>query len=220
MLVLDSDRSPTSATPATRTPVVLLVQGGVASGKSTVTGLLVRHGASHLDCDRLAHEALGEPAVEAALRADFGPAIFDAAGRVSRPALGKIVFSDPAALRRLEALVHPRVRDRVREALAAERRPADQPRAVVVIDAAVASKMRLTERYDLTLFVKASLGVRRARAATRGWEPGELERREAAQQPLDLAEQGADFVVPNEGDLQETETHVQRFWSELVQPLR
>lgn len=211
---------PTPTGQATRPPVVLLVQGGIASGKSTVTGLLVRQGATHLDCDRIAHEELDQPEVADALRARFGPGVFDPAGKVSRPALGAVVFSDPEALRSLEALVHPRVRERVQEALARERRPQGEPRAVVVIDAAVASKMRLAGRYDLVLFVKASDEVRRRRALGRGWAEGELERREAQQRPLDQAEREADAVVRNDGDLQETETHVQRFWSERVQPLR
>lgn len=200
--------------------MLLLVQGGIASGKSTVTGLLVKQGATHLDCDRLAHEELEQPPVQAALRDAFGAGVFDASGKVSRSALGEIVFKDPEALLRLEAIVHPRVRDRVQAALLRERRAQGEPRAVVVIDAAVASKMRLAERYDLVLFVKVADEVRRARARARGWADGELERREANQRPLGEAEQAADFVVRNDGDLEETETHVQRFWSERVQPLR
>ena len=204
----------------TRPPVVLLVQGGIAAGKSTVTRLLVAQGATHLDCDRLAHEELRDPAVEAEVREAFGGAVFGPDGHVSRPALGEVVFQDPAALARLEALIHPRVRERVRAALSAQARPQGEPRAVVVIDAAVASKMRLAERYDLVVFVSASLETRRARAATRGWAPGELERRESHQLSLAASQEAAHFVVPNDGDLQETETHVQRLWSELVQPLR
>lgn len=217
--VLSSDQRTTPPL-GMRPPVLVLVQGGIAAGKSTVTRLLVEQGATYVDCDRLAHEVLREPAIEAALLEAFGAGVFGPDGHVSRPALGQVVFSDPAALARLEALVHPRVRDLVRAALLGEGRPAELPRAVVVIDAAVASKMRLAERYDLTVFVSASLETRRARAATRGWAPGELERREANQQSLEASRQAAQFVVPNDGDLQETETHVQRLWSELVQPLR
>jgi dephospho-CoA kinase len=210
------------ATPTTtsRAPFVILVQGGIAAGKSTITKLLTELGARHLDCDRLAHEELLDPAVEAAVRERFGDSVFGEDGRVDRKALGSIVFADDEALEALEALLHPRVRDRVQAMLRAARTTGEEPRQVIVIDAAVAPKMRLTERYDLTVFVSASAETRRQRALGRGWPPGELERREAAQAPLREKEQAADVIVPNNGDLAEAKSHVERFWSESVHPQR
>ena len=209
-----------SLTTTTHAPLVILVQGGIAAGKSTVTGLLTDCGAEHLDCDQIAHAELRDPAVVEAVRDRFGAAVLDADGQVDRKALGGVVFADPAALADLEALLHPRVRARVQEALAAARTPAGTPRRVMIIDAAVAPKMRLTERYDFTIFVQANLATRRARAAQRGWPDGELERREAAQAPIAEKQQAADAIVPNDGDLAEAQSHVERFWSEFVQPQR
>lgn len=207
-------------TPPARPPLLVLIQGGIASGKSTVSKLLAARGAEFVDCDGIAHEALREPEVERAVRQRFGAGVFDQDGRVDRKRLGAIVFDDPAALRDLEALLHPRVGARVAELVADHHRPAAEPRAVLVIDAAVASKMRLVERWDLTIFVAASDEARRRRAATRGWPPGELERREARQDPLAAAQGRADVVVPNDGDVQETERHVDRVWAELIGPRR
>lgn len=218
-----------------RLPVTILVQGGIASGKSTVGKLLAARGATFLDCDKIAHEVLAEPEVAARLAEAFGPGVLDPEGRVDRKALGRVVFDDPAALRRLEALVHPGVRERVQGALRslaleAAAAGAGAPRAVAVIDAAVASKMKLTEGlpgldvggrdYDVVVFVDVSPEIRRRRAAERGWAPGELERREARQESLTVLEDRADVVIHNDGDLREAESHVERVWSEFVEPRR
>lgn len=203
-----------------RGPVTVLLQGGVASGKSTVARLLAARGASVLDCDRIAHEELRAPEVVAAVRADFGDGVVGDDGEVSRPALAARVFDDPAALRRLEALLHPRVAARVAAALEAAAAPPGAAREVVVIDAAVADKMQLVPRYDVTAFVAASAPARRARAATRGWSDDELARREARQADLAEKRARADVVIENEGDLAETESHVERFWTDHVAPRR
>ena len=89
-----------------------------------------------------------------------------------------------------------------------------------MIDAAVASKMPLVDRYDAIVFVEADLETRRQRARTRGWEPGELERREQRQDPPAQVRERADTVIPNQGNLEEAKSHVERFWAERVEPLR
>lgn len=203
--------------------MTILIQGGIASGKSTVTRLLCERGAEHVDCDRIAHEVLETPGVRAKIAAELGPeCVVGAAGeeRVDRQAVAARVFSDEAALARLESWVHPEVRARVQAALLAATVPAGSPRRVLVIDAAVAEKMKLTEAYDLRVFVRVSLETRRARARTRGWAEGELERREARQTPLAAREAGADYVIPNEGSLEEATNHVERFWDDCVRPHR
>lgn len=224
-----------------RDPLLILIQGGIASGKSTVSRLLAERGARFVDCDKLAHEELLAPAIEAALQARFGARVVGPDGHIDRKALGAIVFDDPAALLDLERLVHPRVAARVAALVAAARRPAGEPREVLVIDAAVASKMELAGRtvaavdrrsappselqaggrpWDLIVFVAASDEARRRRAATRGWPAGELERREARQTPLPDAKRRADVVVENDGDVAETESHVERIWTQFVEPRR
>lgn len=141
-------------------------------------------------------------------------------GAVDRRALAGVVFEDPEALARLEAILHPRVGVRVRAAVAAAATPAGAERAVVVVDAAVADKMKMVDAYDLVVFVDVSPEVRQARALTRGWDPGELARREARQTPLSAKRSEADVVIANDGDLAEANDHVQRFWSDHVQPRR
>src|SRR6187455_3403577 len=106
--------------------------GNVASGKSTVAARLASLGATVLDADRHAREALapGTPALARVVER-FGPSILDAAGALDRAALGRIVFRDAAARRDLEAIVHPEVSRRRTEDLAAARSRGD---AVVISD--------------------------------------------------------------------------------------
>jgi dephospho-CoA kinase len=201
-----------------RPPVTVLVQGGIACGKSTVTRLLTERGAVHVDCDRIAHEVLETEAVKALVAEHLGPECVTP--KVDRKAIAARVFSDEAALALLESWIHPRVRDRVQAALADAETPEGTPRQVLVVDAAVAEKMQLTEAYDLRLFVKVDLATRQARARKRGWEDGELERREARQDSLADREARADFILPNQGSLEEAARHVEQFWTTAVQPLR
>ena len=201
-----------------RLPLTVLVQGGIASGKSTIARLLEARGAGRIDCDRVAHEILDTPEVQANVRERFGQQLV-VEGQVDRQALGALVFADEAALKELESWIHPRVRERVREALAAGAVSEGEARGVLIVDAAVAEKMNLTD-YDLRVFVDTPLAKRRERARERGWDEDEVERREARQEPLEARRARADFVLPNEGDLAEAEKHVERFWDDFVQPRR
>lgn len=104
--------------------------GGIGSGKSAVADGFARLGVPVIDTDVIARE-LTAPGGEAlaAIRARFGDAVFDARGELDRAALRRLAFSDPAARRGLEHLLHPRIRDRVRRRLSA----LHAPYAVVVV---------------------------------------------------------------------------------------
>lgn len=201
-----------------RLPLTVLIQGGIASGKSTIARLIEARGASRIDCDRVAHEILDSSEVQAKVEERFGEQLL-VEGKVDRKALGALVFADESALQELEGWIHPRVRDRVREALEAGAVGDGELRGVLIVDAAVAEKMNLTD-YDLRVFVDTPLAQRRERARERGWDDDEVERREARQEPLEARRARADFVLPNEGDLAEAEKHVERFWDDFVQPRR
>src|SRR5215470_14003523 len=89
--------------------------GNIACGKSTVLGILKRLGARVIDADRVTHELQrpGQPVYDAIV-AEFGTGILSGpGGPIDRRALGAIVFADPAALRRLEQIVHPAVHARI-----------------------------------------------------------------------------------------------------------
>ncbi|MBL9078359.1 MAG: dephospho-CoA kinase [Planctomycetes bacterium] len=186
-----------------RTPVVIGLLGGVASGKSTVAARFAAHGLRHIDADALARDVAARPAVLAEVAAAFGPEAV-AGGRLDRAALAARVFADPAARQRLEAILHPPIRARILADLAAAR--ADG--VSVLLDVPLLLENGLIDQCDVVAFVDVPAAERQRRAAARGWPPGELERREAAQAPLATKRARAQHVLDNGGDLGATDRQV------------
>lgn len=139
--------------------MVVGVAGKYCAGKSTVSALLEVHGYHPVDVDALGHEALKRE--KSAVVAHFGEEIVSPDGSVDRGRLGRIVFADRAARSKLEAIVHPVMRQMTRERVAAA------GRQKVVINAAILFEMRLDELCDKVLWVTAPLLVRMRRARRR-----------------------------------------------------
>src|SRR3954466_5822137 len=123
--------------------------GGIGSGKSTVAQLLVQRGAVLVDADRLAREVVepGTPGLAAVVEA-FGDRVLAADGSLDRPALAAVVFADPEARRRLDGIVHPLVRRRAAELVAAA-----PPDAVVVQDMPLLVETGQASSFDLVVVV-------------------------------------------------------------------
>ncbi|MEN1680619.1 MAG: dephospho-CoA kinase [Planctomycetota bacterium] len=188
--------------------------GGVASGKSTVAGMLAELGAAALDADRFAHEALADPEVVASLRERWGEGLFDESGAMVRRRLAEKVFGDGPEQRAgrefLEGLVHPRVRQRLKLELA-DLAAAGQ--TVAVLDIPLLIEAGWADECHELLFVDTPREKRLARAADRGWDAGELAEREQAQVSIDEKRRRATAVVVNSGDLGELRRQVTEFWS-------
>jgi dephospho-CoA kinase len=156
------------------------VTGPIGCGKSTVAGWLgARHGVSVIDADQVAREVLdpGEPGLDAVI-ARFGRDLLRNDGSLDRAGLGRIVFADPAALRDLEAIVHPAVRPRILAAIAA----ADDAGAdAVVIEAIKLVEGGLAEMCDEVWLVVCEPDVQLARLAARGASADDAAQRIAAQ---------------------------------------
>src|SRR5579872_2737868 len=120
--------------------------GGIACGKSTVAAMLKELGAKIIDADNFGHELLlaSSPVFQEVISA-FGPNILDGRGEIDRRKLGSLVFAHPDKLRRLNAIVHPRIIERIEQA-AEDYRRAD-PDAVVVTDAALIYESGIGERF-------------------------------------------------------------------------
>ena len=189
--------------------------GGIGSGKSTVAGLLAARGAVVVDADRLAREVV-EPGTDglAAVVEAFGPGVLTADGALDRAALASIVFSDPEARARLDAIVHPRVRARAEEVVAQA-----PPDAVVVQDVPLLVETGQAGRYDLVLVVEADPGTRVARLVLRGLTEGDARARIAAQATDEQRRAVADVVLDNSGEPAALEAQVGRFWAEHVAPV-
>ena len=184
-------------------PLVLGVLGGIGSGKSRVARELAGPGGVVVDADRLAGEVLDSPEVTARIREAWGRGALDADGRPDRTRLAERVFVSAGERARLEGWIHPRVRERILAALAdAEARGVE----IVVLDVPLLlendPEHGLAGRCDRLVFVDAPAEERDRRAAAqRGWSPGEVARREAAQLPLEEKRSRADHVIANDGTL-------------------
>jgi dephospho-CoA kinase len=188
--------------------------GGIGSGKSTVAALLADRGAVVVDADRIAREVVepGTPGLAAVVDA-FGPGVLTADGSLDRPALAAVVFADPAARARLDDVVHPRVRARAAELVAAA--PAD---AVVVHDIPLLVETGQAGSYDLVLVVEADLETRVRRLVDRGLTEQDARARIASQATDAQRRAVADVVLVNDGAREELAAQVDRFWTERVVP--
>jgi dephospho-CoA kinase len=196
--------------------VVIGLTGGIGSGKSTVAGLLRESGAAVIDADRIGHEVY-RPGSEGFRRVveAFGPDIVAADGAIDRRALGAIVFADPEARARLNAIVHPLIAAEIGRHVARAR--AEEPGRPVVIEAAIlleAGWQHLVDRV-WTVSVGRETAIERVRT-TRGLTRAEVERRLDAQMSDEERRRRADLVLDNEGTPAALRATVEAAWRELM----
>ncbi len=180
-------------------PLVIGLTGGIGSGKSTVADLLVERGAALVDTDRIAHEltAPGGDAI-APIRTAFGEGVIAADGRLDRAAMRSIAFSDPAARRRLEGILHPMIRARTQAGIEAAV-AAGAPYVLVAVPLLVESG-DWRGRYDRVLVVDCPEPVQVDRVMSRSALPREqVEAILAAQATRAQRLAAADDVVDNGG---------------------
>jgi dephospho-CoA kinase len=194
---------------------VLLVglTGGIGSGKSTVARLLEKRGAVVFDADLLAREAVepGTPG-HAAVIDRFGADVLAPGGELDREALASIVFADPAARRDLERIVHPEVRRLFAEGTEVYR---DTDR-VVVFSAPLLVETGMHTAFEILVVVSATVATQIERLMRqRGMSEASIRARIDAQAPLEDKAAVADFLVDNEGTLDELESQVERLWTDL-----
>jgi len=189
--------------------------GGVASGKSTVARLFEALGARIIDADRIGHELLRPslaPYQEVVRR--FGSEVVKATGEIDRRRLGAKVFADAEARRDLNAILHPRIIERV-EALAAECHAADA-RAVILVDAALIYEAGIGGRFKkmIVAWCRPEQQAERLMAKA-GLSRVDAEQRIASQLSADEKRRRADYVIDCSGSLGETRTQVEALYPEL-----
>ena len=195
--------------------LIVGLAGGVGSGKSTVARLFrkMKRSARILDADVLGHRVLSRPEIRRALADAFGPEILDGRG-VDRRALAKAAFGSPAAVKRLNRIVHPAILDEIRAVIG-------RTRGWLILDASLLFETGLDALCDRVVYVDAPLAIRRRRArVARGWPPGELERRERFQWRPARKRARADDVIDNAGPVARTERQIRNIVRELEQPDR
>ena len=187
--------------------------GGIGSGKSTVARMLEERGAVVLDADVLAR-AVVEPGTpgHAAVTERFGANVLAPGGELDREALASIVFADPAARRDLEAIVHPEVRRLFAEGSEVYR----ETDRVVVFSAPLLVETGMHTAFDVLVVVSATTTTQVERLMReRGMSEAAILARIDAQAPLEDKAEVADFLVDNEGTLDELDQQVERLWSDL-----
>lgn len=190
--------------------------GGIASGKSTVSGFFAELGAFVLDADELARQAMspGGAVHESVLRR-FGDGMAGPEGSIDRPRLAARVFGDPAELAALNEIVHPAVRAEAarRFELCAE----TGRHRVGVLDAALLVETGYHSELDRLIVLRCSPETQRARLRARPrLAPGEAAARLAAQAPLERKLAVADYVIDTDAALEETRRQTELVWAALL----
>lgn len=185
-------------------PIVIGIAGGIGSGKSAVAEAFGELGCVVVDSDRLAREALDLPRVRRELVGWWGERVLDEDGKVDRGVVASIVFEKAEERERLEGLIHPLVKS-----TRVEMREQALGAAGVVVDAPLLFEAGLDSECDVVVFVEVSRAERLARVkAGRGWDEGELARREKAQMSVEAKRDRADYEVSNEGDREDLPARV------------
>ena len=186
--------------------------GGIGSGKSTVGRMLEERGAVVLDADEFARRAIdpSTPGFDRVVET-FGDRVLDDRGEIDRARLASIVFADPEARARLEAIVHPEVGRLLHDAL----EPYRQTDRVVVYVVPLLAENHLESMFDTVVVVAAPADVRLRRLVDRGMAEQDARARMAAQLPDGERQAVADVVVPNEGGPEDLERRVDELWSAL-----
>lgn len=189
--------------------------GGIGSGKSAVARRLVERGAVLIDADQLSREVVAPGTDGLAEVVDvFSDRVLDADGALDRAALADLVFTDEAARRRLETIVHTRVRARTVELVAAA-----APDAVVVNDVPLLVEVGLAPTYHLVVVVQTALATRLQRLTRdRGMSRADAERRIAGQADDARREAVADVLLTNDGSLAQLHAAVDALWYDRLVP--
>ena len=193
---------------------VIGLTGGIGSGKSTVSNILAELGAVVLDADRVGHEA-HQPGTETwkEVVSVFGQEVMASDGSIDRKKLGAIVFGDPAALERLNGIMHPRMYDMMADRIEEYRR---QGVKVVVLDAAILLEANWTSLVDEVWLTVASeqTVVQRVRERT-GLPEEQIRSRIRSQLSNEERMKHSSVVINNDGSLDELRARVVELWEEV-----
>lgn len=195
--------------------LVIGLTGGIASGKSTVAGILADLGARIIDADKIAREIVepGKPAWKE-IKLAFGPQYLKSDGSIDRRALGNLIFSDATARQRLNAITHPLIKKEIADRIADYRK--QEPSAVIVIEAPLLLEAGMQPMVDEIWVVTAPEEVRLKRLMARD----QLSREEALQRlksqwPEEERLKYATRIIDTSKDIATTTAVVKTIWQEL-----
>ena len=193
--------------------------GGIASGKSTVSGMLRQMGAVVVDTDQLAREVTS-PGSEAlaVISRQFGPEVLNPDGSLRRDVVGKIVFSNPAQKKWLESLLHPLIRKKAEEQA---RAALETGVGIVVFDVPLLFESGWNEQVDSIWTVYVPPELQQQRLIRRdGYTIEDAKARIASQLPIGDKAERSDVVIDNSGDLENTQRQVAVAWAQALRKFR
>jgi dephospho-CoA kinase len=194
--------------------LVVALTGGIGAGKSTVAQNFAELGALVVDADQLARIAIergSDGFAEVLLR--FGDEII-LNGDIDRKKLAEIVFSDEAARKDLEKIIHPRVQATFAEVV--EDLEHDD---ILIYEIPLLAETDAAEKFDYIITVEADIELRTARLLKRGLYISQIEKRMAAQASQESREAIADSVIRNDGDEDSLLRQVENLWESVLLPL-
>nr|WP_155843840.1 dephospho-CoA kinase [Agromyces luteolus] len=189
--------------------------GGIASGKSTVARRLVEHGAIHLDADQLARRVVepGSTCLQSIVD-EFGQGVLRPDGTLDRQRLGELVFRDEGARARLNAIVHPAVRELSGRLIA--KAEEEDPQAVVVYDVPLLVEAQVDHPFDLVVVTSAPKRAQVKRLVEeRGLDPIQAEARVDAQVSDEERRAVADVVIDTGGTIAHTMSQADALWVDI-----
>ena len=188
--------------------LVIGLTGGIGTGKSEVSRILKELGAEVIDADRVGHEAYSpHTAIWREVVDTFGDRVLGPAGEIDRKRLGAIVFSDPEAMDALNAIMHPRMADIIREQIGGLR---EQGANLVVLEAALLIEAGWQSLVDEVWVTHATGGQVEERLRRRnGLTEEQIRSRVRAQMPFEERSRHAQVVVHNSGSLEELRDEVE-----------
>lgn len=205
------------ASPASTALRRYALTGGIGSGKSTVAALFVEWGAFLIDADAISR-SLMEPGevVLARTVAEFGEHLLDGDGRLNRPALARIVFHDEQARLRLNAIVHPAIRERAAQ-LVEQARSEPGFSGIILEDIPLLVESGDPSAFEGVVVVRTPLATRLQRlVSSRGMSEEDARARIAAQATDEQREAVATWIIDNGGSLEETAEQVRAVWEQMT----
>lgn len=186
--------------------------GGFGSGKSTVATLLKNKGATVIDADEIAREVVSRPSVLSQLEDRFGPSVITPEGLLSRSDLAEIVFGDPVALQDLNSLTHPLIQIEIKNSI-------EKTSSIVVADIPLLSEgigqYKNYFKAIVVVDVYPQTAIQRL-LLTKRFSQNQIQARIGAQDSRDQRLKIADFVIDNNGSLDDLYPQVDRLWDWMV----
>ena len=185
--------------------------GGIGAGKSTVADLFSKRGAVIIRSDELARQVI-EPDTSGyeLVISRFGKEIVNDKGSIDRAKLAQLVFNDDVALMDLENIIHPLVRERTNKLMSAQ-----TPETIIVNEIPLLLEKKMESLFDFLVIVISTEKNRLERLYQKGLTEDQAKARIAKQVNDDARKAAADFLIVNDGNLDQLDTDVQKIWQTL-----